>query len=380
MPITNRCGCAKAATVGWELYEDTPMPRDRAEEWRRTDYRSIHWDEASPLISGRMAPRWTPFRAQMLEPLIGDGAGRDAGVCRWQGGAAASLSAALAEQGVIFTDLLTACRDHEVAGAPAPDDQSGQAGRWQVRGAARGAVDARRFPVCAAAARSSNCRCTSSCTTRSRARRWGMCWSCWTKRRRRRCWSITSRRIRTSSRRTSARPNCWSAQCGESALCRLAGLESQDLRIQPPARAASGAMATLDWVLGTMGAQVRQGLHRSRPRRHWARSTRVSGMFFADENQFFDLDTQQNHNGPLTVSDLLFKGAAKHRSAHAVAGDDQVAAEHAEDRRLSGVPQPCAERRCADGRDPRSGDRGGRRALHARGDLRHARRSSRSST
>jgi Fe-S cluster assembly protein SufD len=40
-------------------------------------------------------------------------------------------------------------------------------------------------------------------------------------------------------------------------------------------------------------------------------STRVSGMFFADENQFFDLDTQQNHNGPLTVSDLLFKGAAK---------------------------------------------------------------------
>ena len=33
--------------------------------------------------------------------------------------------------------------------------------------------------------------------------------------------------------------------------------------------------------------------------------------FFADEDQLFDLDTQQNHNAPLTSTNLLFKGAAK---------------------------------------------------------------------
>jgi Fe-S cluster assembly protein SufD len=38
---------------------------------------------------------------------------------------------------------------------------------------------------------------------------------------------------------------------------------------------------------------------------------RMSGFFFADKDQHFDLDTQQNHNAPLTTSDLLFKGAGK---------------------------------------------------------------------
>ena len=38
---------------------------------------------------------------------------------------------------------------------------------------------------------------------------------------------------------------------------------------------------------------------------------RMSGFFFADGQQMFDLDTQQNHNAPLTNSDLLYKGAAR---------------------------------------------------------------------
>lgn len=55
--------------VGWELYEMTPMPLDQ-EEWRRTDYRSVHWDEASPLVApGNVTREVVP--AQMLEPLIG---------------------------------------------------------------------------------------------------------------------------------------------------------------------------------------------------------------------------------------------------------------------------------------------------------------------
>jgi Fe-S cluster assembly protein SufD len=43
-------------------------------------------------------------------------------------------------------------------------------------------------------------------------------------------------------------------------------------------------------------------------------NARVSGFFFADDRQFFDHDTQQNHNAPLTNSDLLFKGAAKDKA------------------------------------------------------------------
>jgi Fe-S cluster assembly protein SufD len=43
----------------------------------------------------------------------------------------------------------------------------------------------------------------------------------------------------------------------------------------------------------------------------WAR---MSGLFFADRRQHFDLDTQQNHNAPDSVSDLLYKGALKDKS------------------------------------------------------------------
>jgi Fe-S cluster assembly protein SufD len=75
-------------------------------------------------------------------------------------------------------------------------------------------------------------------------------------------------------------------------------------------RGRVGRDANLDWVVGTMGGRLvkafleveldGQGAH-----------ARMSGMFFADDDQLFDHDTQQNHNAPITVSDLLFKGAAK---------------------------------------------------------------------
>ena len=78
-------------------------------------------------------------------------------------------------------------------------------------------------------------------------------------------------------------------------------------------RASVDQDGQLDWVVGTMGAKfVKDFIEVDLDGK--GASTRVSGMFFADENQFFDLDTQQNHNGPLTVSDLLFKGAAKHKA------------------------------------------------------------------
>jgi Fe-S cluster assembly protein SufD len=43
----------------------------------------------------------------------------------------------------------------------------------------------------------------------------------------------------------------------------------------------------------------------------WAR---MSGLFFSNGRQHFDLDTQQNHNAGDTVSDLLYKGALKENS------------------------------------------------------------------
>jgi len=68
--------------------------------------------------------------------------------------------------------------------------------------------------------------------------------------------------------------------------------------------------ANLDWIVGNMGGSlIKQFIEVELD--GYAATARVSGMFFADQDQLFDQDTQQNHNAPLTTSDLLFKGAAK---------------------------------------------------------------------
>lgn len=75
-------------------------------------------------------------------------------------------------------------------------------------------------------------------------------------------------------------------------------------------RGRVGAEATLDWVFGVMGCDLLKDYINLDADGRGANG-RISGFFFADKEQVFDLDTQQNHNAPLTATDLLFKGAAR---------------------------------------------------------------------
>jgi len=96
--------------AAWELYEDMPMPALTDEDWRRTDYRSIRWEEAGQIISPNGAVLDT-VPAQNREPLIGD---EQSGLLAFVDGKAVAHQRAdqLAQDGIIFTDLLTACREH----------------------------------------------------------------------------------------------------------------------------------------------------------------------------------------------------------------------------------------------------------------------------
>lgn len=78
-------------------------------------------------------------------------------------------------------------------------------------------------------------------------------------------------------------------------------------------RARTGRDAKVDWVTSMMGTRLTKAFQTVEldDRGGWAR---MSGLFFADGRQHFDLDTQQNHNAADTVSDLLYKGALKQRS------------------------------------------------------------------
>ena len=78
-------------------------------------------------------------------------------------------------------------------------------------------------------------------------------------------------------------------------------------------RGRVGRDARLDWVAGIMGTRLTKSFQSVEldGRGSWAR---MSGLFFGHRRQHFDLDTQQNHNAPDSVSDLLYKGALKNKA------------------------------------------------------------------
>lgn len=75
-------------------------------------------------------------------------------------------------------------------------------------------------------------------------------------------------------------------------------------------RALLGRRAALNWVTGSLGGRFLKSFQTVEMNGAGA-NAQVSGLFFADGKQHFDHDTQQNHNMPDTVSDLLYKGAVK---------------------------------------------------------------------
>jgi Fe-S cluster assembly protein SufD len=75
-------------------------------------------------------------------------------------------------------------------------------------------------------------------------------------------------------------------------------------------RASVGKDAELDWVIGVLGSQLTKSFQTVDLDGRGA-TARMSGLYFGLGRQHLDLDTEQNHNQPDTVSDLLYKGALK---------------------------------------------------------------------
>jgi Fe-S cluster assembly protein SufD len=64
----------------------------------------------------------------------------------------------------------------------------------------------------------------------------------------------------------------------------------------------------LDWIFGAVGSHLTKNFTELTLAGDGSEG-RMSGFYFADQNQHLDHDTQQNHLAPHTTSDLLFKGA-----------------------------------------------------------------------
>ena len=289
----------------WEAYSRLPMPY-MEEEWRRTDYRHLRWDEASAIIQPNGADA-AAVPAKNLAPLTGE---EEGGLLVFVDGQVArrELAAELRDQGVIFTDMATALAEHEqlikrhfMSSAVTIDEGKFAA----LHGALwnHGAFifvprnQALRLPLHVVCYNSQAGAALGHILVVLEEN------------------AIATAQVEYASREgkeQSAYIGATELIVGDGGNLRYVSLQDWNRQTFEFShqRGTVGRDGQLDWVNGVMGSRLTKAFIEVDAIGSGA-SARVSGFFFADRGQFFDLDTQQNHNAPLTNTNLLFKGAAR---------------------------------------------------------------------
>ncbi|MBA4420630.1 MAG: Fe-S cluster assembly protein SufD [Anaerolinea sp.] len=80
----------------------------------------------------------------------------------------------------------------------------------------------------------------------------------------------------------------------------------------------------LSWIFGSLGSHLTKSFSSVDLAGEGA-NAKISGFYFADEDQHLDMDTEQNHLAPNTTSDLLYKGAVTERARSVWQGNIYVA-------------------------------------------------------
>jgi Fe-S cluster assembly protein SufD len=291
--------------AAWALYETLPMPSTADEEWRRTDYRRIKWDEAGRLVLPGAGGDLRAIPPHHYAPLLGDRQGGlvahlDSSV------AARELAPELAAQGVVFTDLVTAVREYPalvekylMTSVVMPGD-----GKFAALHAAlwtHGVLLYVPRGVTAALPLHSTFYAASAGLTLGHIL------------------VVVEDGAQVTYMHEYSSPTLAEQAAyvgatelivGEGARLQYVGLQhwGRNLYEFSHKRARVRRDGNVDWVVGSMGGKLTKVFMEVDLDGQGA-TGRMSGLYFADKDQMMDHDTQQNHNAPNTTSDLLFKGA-----------------------------------------------------------------------
>ena len=296
--------------AAWEVYEALPMPTTSDEAWRRTDYRRIKWDRAGRLLSpgGRADLKTIP--EQHYAPLLHDEQG---GLVAFVDGrlAASELNDKLARQGVIFTDLDTAVQQHGdlvqeylLTQAVVPEN-----GKFAALHAALWTHGVFLYvPRGATVSLPLHSVFYSDSTGLSLGHilvvlEGGS--------------EVTYMHENASPGRDedAAFVGATELLVGQGASLHYVALQDWGRHVYEFShqRARVSRDGYLDWIAGTMGGRLTK-LFMELELDGEGSTGRMSGLYFADDSQVMDHDTQQNHNAPHTTSDLRFKGALKDKA------------------------------------------------------------------
>ncbi len=294
---------------GWNLFQSIPMPSTNDEAWRRTDIRGLR---ASELTFRANAPRraLNPPRA-LLKPLIGKRHGGQIVIVPTH-----QTSIHVDEegqgQGVIFTDLRTAEKQH-------PD----------LLGSTMGQIvrpEEGKFAALATALAEEGILVYVPSGVRLKEPLHSVVWSPGTRLAR---FSRLLVWLEDDAELTLvhevASPNQNEGQSfhagiveihvGQGSHLTFVEMQSwgEDVWNFTHERARVERDGTLDWIFGSVGSQLTKTFMEIDLVGEGS-TGKMSGFYFTNGTQHLDHDTQQNHFAPLTTSDLLFKGALQDRS------------------------------------------------------------------
>lgn len=293
----------------WEVYASLPVPTTQLEAWRRTDIRRFKLDSFGVSLNGN-GGNGANIPSYLGAQLTDDAAG---GVLVEVDGLVKEyeLSEALRSQGVIFTDMHTAVREHGELVRKYFMNQAVRAdeGKFAALHGAfwRGGVFL-YVPrnVVAAAPLHSALWATSGRTfthtlvvldTNSEAI------------------FLDEYASPATGERQALHNGAIELIVGDGASLRYASLQDFGSNVWQFNHESGrvGRDGKLDWITSVMGTRLTKAFQTSEldAPGAWAR---MSGIFFTNGHQHIDLDTQQNHNAADTTSDLLYKGALKDES------------------------------------------------------------------
>lgn len=285
----------------WQIYQSLPMPTTKDEPWRRTDLRRLNLDEIGPSLNGGGGNGVPPY---LGEQLTEDKTG---GILVEVDGVVEKLEVGpeLLDQGVIFCDMHTAVREH------------GDLVRkhFMTEGVL---VSEGKFAALHGAFWRGGTFVYVPKDIRAAAPMHSALWA-----RQGKTFSHTLVVLEPGAEAVLI--DEYASETGEGQALHngvveliirdrasLIYVSLQDFGTNVwqfnHERGRVGRDARLDWVASNMGTRLTKAFQTVEldGQGSWAR---MSGLFFANKRQHFDLDTQQNHNAPDSVSDLLYKGA-----------------------------------------------------------------------
>ncbi len=292
----------------WETYQRLPMPSVTEEAWRRTDLRELPAD-ALHLPADGFLVNLSSIPAEFLKPIAAEEHGGQ--VIIGPGGNKSVLTPDMVNKGVVFTDLVTAERDH-------PDLVSKLVGQTvrpeEGKFASLAAAFSRNGVVLYIPKGVEVDQPLNSLL-------WGPGGSL-AHFSHILVWVDEGASVTYVHEAASPDENEPSMHAGIVEIKVSAGASLRFVELQSwgrhiwnfsHERVQVGKDGNLDWIFGAIGSRLTKNFSELDLAGEGA-TGRMSGFYFTDGNQHLDHDTQQNHLAPHTTSDLLFKGALKGQS------------------------------------------------------------------